>query len=70
MAYYLVHRFGPKDKPQLRKEEFSMELEAVMKARTLLAAGDRGYFVIEDDNGKIITTDRQIRDRCKAMKIP
>ena len=70
MAYYLVHRFGPKDKPRFRKEEFSLEPEAVIKARSLLAAGDRGDFVIEDDNGKIVATDQQIRARCKAMKMP
>ena len=46
MAYYLVHRFGPKDKPLFRKEEFSMEPEAVSKARSLLAADACGDFVI------------------------
>ena len=56
MVYYLVHRFGPTDKPQFRKEEFSMEPEAISKACTMLAAGEVGDFVIEDDEGKIITT--------------
>jgi hypothetical protein len=70
MAYYLVHRFGPKDKPKFQKEEFSMEPEAVIKARSLLAADDRGYFVIEDDDGKIIMTDQQIRSYCKKMRMP
>jgi hypothetical protein len=69
MAYYLVHRFGPKDKPKFQKEEFSMEPEAVMKARSLLAADDRGDFVIEDDAGKIIMNDLQIRNYCKTTKI-
>jgi hypothetical protein len=67
MAYYLVHRFGPKDKSQFRKEEFSTEPEAFIKACTLLAVGDRGDFVIEDDEGKSIMTDRQIRTYCKIM---
>jgi hypothetical protein len=70
MAYYLIHRFGPKEKPRIQKEEFSMEPEAVIKARSLLAADDNGHFVIEDDEGKIIMTDRQIRSHCKATRMP
>lgn len=70
MAYYLVHRFGDKDKPQFQKEEFSMEPEAVIKARCLLAADDRGDFVIEDDDGNTIMTDQQIRNYCKKMRAP
>jgi hypothetical protein len=70
MPYYLIHRFGPKDKPQFRKEEFSMEPEAVIKACALIAAGDCGDFVIDDDKGKIVTNDREIRDRRKAMRMP
>ena len=66
MAYYLIHMFGPKDKPQFRKEEFAMEPEAVIKAGVLLAAGDRGDFIIEDDNGKIVLNDREIRSICKT----
>ena len=69
MAYYLIHRFGPKDKPQFRKEEFAMEPEAVIKARALLAAGGRGDFVIEDDNGKIVLNDRDIRSICKTTQM-
>ena len=69
MAYYLIHRFGPKDKPQFRKEEFAMEPEAVIKARALLAAGDPGDFVIEDDNGKIVLNDRDIRSICKTTQM-
>ena len=70
MAYYLVHRFGPKENPQFRKEKFSIEPEAVLKARSLLAADDRGDFVIEDDEGKIIMTDKQIRNYCKRKRTP
>jgi hypothetical protein len=69
MAYYLIHRFGPKDKPQFRKEEFAMEPEAVIKARALLAVGDRGDFVIEDDNGKMVLNDREIRSICKTTQM-
>jgi hypothetical protein len=70
MVYYLVHRFGPKDKPQFQKEEFSTEPEAVIKARILLATDDREHFLIEDEKGKTVMTDRQIRSFCKAAKPP
>jgi len=70
MVYYLVHRFGSKDKQKFQKEEFSMEPEAVIKARSLLATDDRGNFVIEDDDGKIIMTDQQIRNYCKKTSTP
>ena len=66
MAYYLVHRFGRKSKPKSQKEEFSMESEAVIKARSPLAADDGGDFAIEDDEGKIVMTDRQIRNYCRT----
>ena len=45
-----------------------MEPEAVIKARSLFAANDGGDFVIEDDDGKIIMTDQQIRNYCKKMR--
>ena len=69
MVYYLVHRFGSKGKPKFQKEEFSMEPEAVSKAYSLLAADASGDFLIEDDNGKIIMTEQQIRNYCKTKKI-
>jgi hypothetical protein len=47
-----------------------MEPEAVIKARSLLATDDRGNFVIEDDDGKIIMTDQQIRNYCKETSTP
>ena len=68
MPYYLVHRFGSKDKPKFQKEEFSLEPEAVIKARNLLVTDDDGDFLIEDDKGKTIMTDRQIRNYCKRTK--
>jgi hypothetical protein len=73
MAYHLVHRirkFDPNDRPQFRKEAFSTEPEAVIRACALLAAGDRGDFIIEDDKGKIVTNDQDIRNRCKATRMP
>jgi hypothetical protein len=51
-------------------QEFDREPEAVTKARVLVAADDRGEFVIEDEEGKIVLTDKQIRKLCKVTKIP
>ena len=70
MPYYLVHWFGPKDRPKFQKEEFSLEPEAVIEARKLLATDDSGNFLIEDDEGKTIMTDQQIRSFCKRAKTP
>jgi hypothetical protein len=70
MAFHLVHRFGPKDKPHYRSETFSTEPEAVIRACALLAAGDKGDFIIEDDKGQIVTNDLEIRNRCKATRMP
>jgi hypothetical protein len=66
--YYLVHRFGPEHKPQFRKEPFLTELQAVMTACARLAAGDRGDFMVEDGEGKIVTDDLEIRRRSKATR--
>ncbi len=70
MAYHLIHRFGPKDKPQFRKETFSTEPEAVIRACAYYAAGDQEDFVIEDDKGNVVTNDQDIRNRCKATRMP
>jgi hypothetical protein len=70
MTYYLVRRFGPKDKPQFRKEPFRTESDAVIKACTLLAAGNVGDFLVEDDKGDIVANDLKIRNRYKATRMP
>jgi hypothetical protein len=70
MAYHLVRRFGPKDKSQFGKEAFSTEPEAVIRACALLAVDDNAHFVIEDDKGNVVTNDLEIRDRCKATRMP
>jgi len=66
MAAYLIYRFGPKDKPQFRKESFSAEPKAVIRACSLLATGDSGHFLVEDDNGQVVTNDPDIRTRRKV----
>jgi hypothetical protein len=70
MPYYLIHRFGSENQPKFQKEEFSMEPQAVMKARELLGDDESGEFRIEDDEGHVIMTDRRIRRFCKSMKAP
>ena len=70
MEYFLIHRFGPKDKPQFRKEPFSTEPQAVIHACAILAAGDKGDFLVEDKKGRIVTNDAQIRARCKQTRMP
>lgn len=70
MTHYLVHRYGPKDKPQLRKEPFSTESEAVIRACAVFASGKVGDSLVEDESGKIVTDDIAIRSRCKATRTP
>ncbi len=66
MAYHLIHRFGPSDKPQFSKTSFSTEPQAVIRACSMLAAGKGGDFLVEDDRGQIVINDEDIRNRCKA----
>lgn len=68
--YHLVHRYGPKDQPLFRKQPFRKHPLAMMRAAEHLMAGDRGDFLIEDDEGRIVTNDMEIRSWCKATRIP
>jgi hypothetical protein len=70
MAYHLIHRFGPRNQPQFRKETFRLEPLAVIRAAQYFAAGDKGDFLIEDNAGNIVTNDLEIRERCKATRMP
>jgi hypothetical protein len=71
MPYYLIQRFAAKgeQQPQYLKEIFSTEPAAVMRACSHYAAGFQGDFVIEDDDGNVITNDEDIRKRCKSQAI-
>jgi hypothetical protein len=71
MAYHLIQRVVSKgqQQPQYRKETFSTEPEAVIRACSHYAAGFKGDFVIEDEKGNIVTNDQDIRSRCKATRI-
>ena len=70
MAYHLIHRFGSRDKPQFSRASFLKEPQAIMRAAEFLMAGDKGDFLIEDDAGNIVTNDLEIRQRCKATRMP
>jgi hypothetical protein len=70
MAYFLIHRFGPSDKPQFRKEPFSTEPEAVIRACGQLAGGAAGEFVVENEKGETVANDVEIRSRCKSTRMP
>jgi hypothetical protein len=70
MAYHLVQRYGPIDRPLFRKESFLLEPLAVFRAAQYYMAGAKGGFVIEDDSGRIIANEREIRRRCKVTRMP
>jgi hypothetical protein len=66
MSFYLVHRSSP-EAPQFKKQPFGTEPEAVIQACALIAAGTKGDFIVEDDQGQIVTNNFEIRNRCKAV---
>jgi hypothetical protein len=70
MAYHLVQRYGPKDRPLFRKESFTLEPLAVIRAAQYYMAGSSGEFLIEDDRGRIVADELEIRLRCKVTPIP
>jgi hypothetical protein len=70
MAFHLVHRYGPRDQPKFCKESFPTEPQAVIRAAQYFMAGDKDDFLIEDDAGRIVTNDLEIRQRCKITRIP
>lgn len=70
MQYFLIHRFGQKDKPQFRKVPYTTESEAIISAGEIMAAGGTGEFLVEDEKGNIIRNDAEIRSRCNQPKIP
>src|SRR5205823_5428226 len=62
---YLIHRFeaGKKagESPQYDKQPFRSEAEAMMRARSLIEAGEGGNFIVEDQEGRVLATDAEIR---------
>ena len=69
MSFYLVHR-SSSEAPQFKKQPFGTEQEAVIQACALIAAGTQGDFVVEDDQGQIVTNNLEIRNRCEAAPSP
>ena len=70
MSFFLIHRFNPKEPHQVRKQPFRTEPEAVIHACSLMAAKAQGHFVVEDEKGNIVANDQDIRNRCKATRMP
>jgi hypothetical protein len=68
--YHLIQRCGSRDEPQFRKESFSKEPLAVMRAAQFFMAGFQGDFIIEDEAGRIVANDLEIRQRCKITRMP
>jgi hypothetical protein len=71
MAYILFQVFGRKDKSRRKEalESFSTEPEAVKRACALLAADVNAEFLVQDENGKVVTNDLEIRTRCPGVPI-
>ena len=70
MSFFLVHRFNPKEPHQVRKQPFQTEPEAIIQACALIMAKAEGDFIVEDDKGNIVTNDQEVRNCCKATRIP
>ena len=69
MSYYLVHTFGPHDMPERRRESFPTQAEALNKGFAHLAGGARGEFCVEDDDGRVVVNELQIRRRYRASRM-
>jgi transcriptional regulator with XRE-family HTH domain len=70
MSYFLIHRFNQKEPHQVRKQPFRTEPEAVIHACAQIMANAVGDFIVEDDKGNVVTNDQEIRNRCKATRMP
>ncbi len=70
MSFFLIHRFNPQEPHQVRKQPFRTEAEAVIHACALIIAQAEGDFLVDDDEGRIVTSDVEIRSRCKATRMP
>jgi hypothetical protein len=70
MPFYLLHRYNPNEPQQIRKEAFQTEPEAVIRACALVMAKAQGDFEIRNDKDEVVTSDDEIRGRCKATRMP
>ena len=62
-----VRSEGPSTLPQ---KSFTLEPLAVIRAAQYYMAGSSGEFLIEDDRGRIVADELEIRLRCKVTPIP
>ena len=70
MNFKLFYQGGSPAVPQERTKQFSTEPEAVIFACALMARGGHDGFRIEDEDGEIVTTEVDIRNRCKGTRMP
>jgi len=70
MSFFLIHRFNEKEPHQVGRQPFQTEPKADIRACALIAAKAEGDFIVEDDKGNIVTNDQEIRNRCKATRMP
>jgi hypothetical protein len=70
MTFHLLHRFNPREPHQVRKETFRTEPEAVIRACGLIMAKAEGDFEIRNAKDEVVTSDGEIRNRCKGTRMP
>jgi hypothetical protein len=66
MPYMLTYRRGT---AAPAAETFFTESEAVLKACTFMAQVGYADFKVIDEGGVVVTTERQIRNRCKSSRL-
>ena len=70
MAHFLFYKYDRKEDQKVRKISFSTEPEAVIRACAVIAEGTGWDFEIRNDLDEVVTTDSEIRDRCKQSQMP
>ena len=70
MAFFLFYKHDRKEDQKVRRISFSTEPEAVINACAVIAQGTGWDFEVRDDFDEVVTTDSQIRDRCKQSRMP
>ena len=70
MAYSLMYKYDRKEVQRIRRLSFSTEPEAVIRACAAIAEGTGWDFEVRNDRDEVVTNDQEIRNRCKATRMP
>jgi hypothetical protein len=70
MTYFLLYKYDRKEEQKVAKLPFPSEEEAVVRACGIFVEGGGWDFEVQDENGAVITTDTEIRERCEQPKTP